>query len=225
MEAPSRGEPGATCQQGRLLGNQVRGFPTWKCQRQVGPAPAPGTPLARARLPRRPHVAVGHPPRPPREASTTAATPPATCVDSTCGSCRSWRCTCSKHSRFPTNQQPHKKHTRIGAPAAAPWVKNPTSIHEDSVQSLASLSGLRIRCCRELWCRSQTRLRFHATLAVVQAGSCRSNWTPSLGTSVCHGYGPKKKKEKKNIRDTLASCLKEKPYSGTLNTHDWNKKM
>ena len=26
------------------------------------------------------------------------------------------------------------------------------------VGSLASLSGLRIRCCRELWCRSQTLL-------------------------------------------------------------------
>ena len=35
---------------------------------------------------------------------------------------------------------------------------NPTSIHEDSVRSLASLSGLRIQHCRELWCRSQTRL-------------------------------------------------------------------
>ena len=27
------------------------------------------------------------------------------------------------------------------------------------VRSLASLSGLRIRCCHELWCRLQTRLR------------------------------------------------------------------
>ena len=32
---------------------------------------------------------------------------------------------------------------------------NPVSTHEDSVQSLALLSGLRIQHCRELWCRSR----------------------------------------------------------------------
>ena len=57
----------------------------------------------------------------------------------------------------------------------AQWVKNPTSIHEDAVQSLASLSGLR------------------------PAASCRSNSVPSLGASTCRRYGPKKGKEKKNI--------------------------
>ena len=30
---------------------------------------------------------------------------------------------------------------------------NPTSIHEDMGSMLASLSGLRIQHCRELWCR------------------------------------------------------------------------
>ena len=35
------------------------------------------------------------------------------------------------------------------------------------VQSLASLSGLRIRCYLELWCRSQTRLRFCIAVALV----------------------------------------------------------
>ena len=33
----------------------------------------------------------------------------------------------------------------------AQWVKNLTSNHEDWVQSLASLSGLRNQHCRELW--------------------------------------------------------------------------
>ena len=37
----------------------------------------------------------------------------------------------------------------------------------DQVQSLASLSGLRIWRCRELWCRSQTWLRSHIAVAVV----------------------------------------------------------
>ena len=63
------------------------------------------------------------------------------------------------------------------------------------VQSLASPSGLRSRCCHELQCRLQTRLGSHAAVAVVQAGSYSSNSTSSLGTSICHGCGPKKTKK------------------------------
>ena len=33
--------------------------------------------------------------------------------------------------------------------------------------------------------------------AVVQAGNCSSNSTPSLGTSICHRWGSKKTKDKK----------------------------
>ena len=32
-------------------------------------------------------------------------------------------------------------------------------------------------------------------MAVAEAGSCSSDLTLSLGTSICRGYGPKKKKE------------------------------
>ena len=71
---------------------------------------------------------------------------------------------------------------------------NPDSIHE--VWSLPSLSGLRIWSCHELWCRSQMRLRSCVTVAVVWAGSCSSDLTPSLGTSICHRCGPEKKKKK-----------------------------
>ena len=45
-----------------------------------------------------------------------------------------------------------------GVPIVAQWITNLTSIHEDQVQPLAWLSGLRIQHCRELWCRLQTRL-------------------------------------------------------------------
>ena len=65
------------------------------------------------------------------------------------------------------------------------------------VQSLASLSGLRIHCCRELWCRSQLWLRSCVFVAVAQAGGCKSNQTPNLGTSICSGCSPKKTKRKK----------------------------
>ena len=64
------------------------------------------------------------------------------------------------------------------------------------VHSLASLSGLRIRSCRELWCRSQMWLRSHVALAVAWAGSYSSDSTPSLRTSICRRYGRKSKKKK-----------------------------
>ena len=53
------------------------------------------------------------------------------------------------------------------------------------VQSLALLSGFRILRCHGLWCRSETRLRSCAAVAVVlQAGGWRSDSTPSLGTAI-----------------------------------------
>ena len=60
------------------------------------------------------------------------------------------------------------------------------------VQSLAFLNGLRIQPCCELWCRSQTQFGFLIAVAVAKAGSCSSDLIPSLGTSICCGYGPKK---------------------------------
>ena len=59
------------------------------------------------------------------------------------------------------------------------------------VQSLASLSGLRIWRCCELWCRPQMQLRSQVAAAAVQASDHSSNMTPSLGTSICLRYGPK----------------------------------
>ena len=61
------------------------------------------------------------------------------------------------------------------------------------VWSLASFSGLRIQRCHELWCRSQMQLRscVAVAVAVAVAGSLSSNLTPSLGTSICYGCGPK----------------------------------
>ena len=71
------------------------------------------------------------------------------------------------------------------------------------VQSLASLSGLRIQHCRKLWCRSQTRLRSGVAMAVVQARGYGSYWTPRLGTSICCGCGPKKTKKKIEIIECI----------------------
>ena len=74
----------------------------------------------------------------------------------------------------------------------AQQVTNRTGIHKDASLTLASISGLRIRCCHELWCRSQVWLG--SCLAVAEAGSYGCNLAPSLGTSICRKCGPKKKK-------------------------------
>ena len=71
----------------------------------------------------------------------------------------------------------------MGVPALAQWIKNLTNIHESWVRSLASLSGLGIQYCCELWCRLQMRLDCVA-VAVVQVGSCSHDSTPGLGTSI-----------------------------------------
>ena len=58
------------------------------------------------------------------------------------------------------------------------------------VQPLALLSGLRIWCCWELWCRSQMRL----SSDVAVADSCSSDLTPSPGISICYRAAIKRKK-------------------------------
>ena len=88
------------------------------------------------------------------------------------------------------------------------------------VWSLALLSGLRIRCCCELWCRSQMQLGSLSTVAVVQAGDCSSDSTPSLGTSICHNHSPKKRGKKKSLLwPRFHSCL------GTSEGHGFSKKF
>ena len=74
------------------------------------------------------------------------------------------------------------------------------SMRVQQVQSLASLSGLRIRSCREVGIGHRQGL----DLAV--AGSYSSDSTPSLGTSVCCRCGPKKQKGRKEGRNFLLSC-------------------
>ena len=62
------------------------------------------------------------------------------------------------------------------------------------VRSLASLRGLRIQHCRELWCRLQTRRASDVAVAVavVKAGGYSSDSILSLGISICCGCSPKK---------------------------------
>ena len=90
------------------------------------------------------------------------------------------------------------------------------------VQSLASLSGLRIWHC--LSCGvGQMWLRSRVAMAVVWASSCSSESTPNLGTSICFGCGPKKQKTKQQTKNTIKVrfqlCLFFKKF--ILSKHCW----
>ena len=88
---------------------------------------------------------------------------------------------------------PRNKHFKVllpGVSSVAQWKQIQLGTMRSRVRSLASLSGLRIRCCRELWCRSQTQFRFCIAVAVAKAGVCSLDLTPSLGTFICRRCGP-----------------------------------
>ena len=70
---------------------------------------------------------------------------------------------------------------------------NPTRIHEDVGQVPGLAQWVMIRQCHELCYRSQMQLRSHAAVAVAQAGSCSSDVTPRLGTSIRGGCSSEKK--------------------------------
>ena len=53
-----------------------------------------------------------------------------------------------------------------GVPFVAQWLTQLGSMRM-RVQSLASLSELRIQCCHVLWCRLQSQVRFHVAVALV----------------------------------------------------------
>ena len=72
------------------------------------------------------------------------------------------------------------------------------------VCALASCNGLRIRHCHKLWYRLQMQLGSRVAVAVVQAGSCSSNLTPSPGTSICGRCSRQKEKNKKGLSLVIA---------------------
>ena len=72
----------------------------------------------------------------------------------------------------------------LGVPLVAQWLTNLTRNHEVWGSIPGLLSGLRIYCCHELWCRSQTCLGSRVAVALAWAGGYSSNSTPSLATSI-----------------------------------------
>ena len=55
----------------------------------------------------------------------------------------------------------------MGVPVVAQWKQIQLGTLRLWVQYLASLSRLRIWCCRELWCKSQMQLRSGVAVAMV----------------------------------------------------------
>ena len=77
-----------------------------------------------------------------------------------------------------------------GVPILAQWKRIWLGSMRTHIRTLASLSGLRIWCCRELW--SQMQLWYCCGCGV---GWQLQLWfDPSPGISICAGFSPKKKK-------------------------------
>ena len=61
-------------------------------------------------------------------------------------------------------------------------------------------------------------------VAMARAGSCGSELTPSLGTSICQGCSPQKSKDKKNPKTNKQTNKQTKPGKGQKKTHLNQKK-
>ena len=67
------------------------------------------------------------------------------------------------------------------------------------VQSLASLLGLEIQHCHEMWCRVQMQLGYCVAMAMAQASSCSSDSSLSLPHAM--GAGLKSKQANKQTKN------------------------
>ena len=83
--------------------------------------------------------------------------------------------------------------------------KNPCLKIRTFLQACVTLTGVlsklfleKQHCCRQWWCRSQTRLGSSVAVTLAQAGGYSSDSTPSLETSICRGNGHRKGKKTKN---------------------------
>ena len=115
-----------------------------------------------------------------------------------------------QHSSHPTNRRGVCQRPCFLSLKTRLWLEFPSWLSRNEqiwlvsmrtqVRSLALLSGLSIRCCRELWCRSQMAAWILCCCGCGIGSSYSSDLTPSLGTAICCRCGPKKKKKKKQTK-------------------------
>ena len=107
-----------------------------------------------------------------------------------------------------------------GVPIMAQWKRIRQGTMKLWVWSLASLSGLRTPKCCELWCRSQMRLGSSVAVTVAVASSYGSDLTPSLGTFICLGCGPKNQTKPKQNKKSIWVQRPENQKFGSLRAED-----
>ena len=90
------------------------------------------------------------------------------------------------------------KRSLRGVPVVAQWKRIRLGTMRFRVRSLATLSGLRIRCCHELWCRSLMRLGSGAAVVlcrlVATAPTGPLAWEPPLAMGAALEKTGKKKR-------------------------------
>ena len=100
------------------------------------------------------------------------------------------------------------KISMMGVPDMAQQLANLTSIHEDGVWSMASLSWLRIQCCHDLWCRSHTRLRSWLLWLWCMPASVAPIWPLAWESPYAVGVALKSNNNNRNNNNNNNSSLK-----------------
>ena len=98
-------------------------------------------------------------------------------------------------------------------PVVAQRVENLTECRKDAGSIPGLPRWLRIWRRHKLWHRSEMQLGSNVAVSAVQARSCSSDVTPSLGTSICCRWGCKKKKKREKETKGSKRYYRETKYS------------